>query len=580
MQLNFHRLGRSVLNGLGFSQAAAPVEVYADAQKRPYRLEAHSKDGELLLCLPMAYGGKWERALNKPATLQAGYPADDAEVVAALQFPNEIWLFEGDSVTASGKFRIIRVSIEESDGAWIEVECQDYAAQLGLETVTGYATPVDAETGDSIGATVGTVLQAILDMQTFTPRVTRGTIHASIRNKVYHGRFDGRSVLQCLADLQEFAGGYWWVDGAHRLQWKPTVGNDEGHRLRLGHNTAGVKTTIDYSELATRVIARGEGTTADTVLTVTKNNLDAQETYGIITAHLNDQSIHDATVLDAVATAELERRSQPKAYFDLGVIDLSKTDVYDYSFEARALLPGTVVNVISGYFDQYLRVDRVEIDLDEPLAVKVELGSKAAGTGARARSTTSKDREDLASIIAALAERIDDLANDRGEVESLRRSLDPVPVGLDAVATWDEARDTGNLPEKIDDLLSIPYGDLTDVDAAKDALIATINDAIENDRGGIVETLNATIEFQLIERDDRDELNAAMADGDLGRTTGDNKAVYAKIDTLEKPLMVIEAADVAELDTILKARELGTTLDDDALYWRTTTARVRLDGLS
>lgn len=581
MVLNTSQLNTRLLNGLGAAPVAEPVEVYADTQRRPYRLEVHEPEGDLIFCLPLAYGGRWEKQLNKPSSLRVGYPGDDATVVASLQFPNELWLYEGDSTRPSGKFRILRVRFEESDGTWLDIEAYDYAEQLGREVVTAYATPRDPGTGADLGALVGDVLTAILNEQTFDPPVTKGTISPAIKNARWYGSFDGRSVLQCLTDLQEFAGGFWYVDSAHRLQWRITAGNDEGHRIRLGHNAAGVRTSLDYSELATRVVARGWGTTPETVLTVTKDDLTAQGDYGIITARVTDQSIKDMNVLEAFAQAELDRRKQARAYVDIDAIDLSKTDVYDYAFEARALVPGTRVNILSGYFDSWTRVLRVEIDLDDPMRVVIEVGNPEAtgGEGGRSRLATPKDREDVAVIIAELADKIDDLQNDRGEVESVRKSLDPEPDDLTAVATWDEDQDEGNLPEKLADLLQVPYGDLADIDGAKDAIVDTVKDFLDNDRGGIVDSINAVIDFQIETGADRDALSN-MSEGDIGKTTGTSKEMYVFVDNRERAIGVLRAANLTALDALAKPYELGTSTDDDAIYWYGASSRRRLDGLS
>jgi hypothetical protein len=110
--------------------------------------------------------------------------------------------------------------------------------------------------------------------------------------------------------------------------------------------------------------------------------------------------------------------------------------------------------------------------------------------------------------------------------------------------------------------------------------VQTIVDAITNDRGGLVdaiETVSPT--FTLVEAADRDALNAAMEDGQLGRTTGTHKIVYADIDGRERPLEVLRAASLAELDALAKAGELGTVTDSYPLYWYRDGVRTRLDAL-
>ena len=65
----------------------------------------------------------------------------------------------------------------------------------------------------------------------------------------------------------------------------------------------------------------------------------------------------------------------------------------------------------------------------------------------------------------------------------------------------------------------------------------------------------------------RDALNAAMTDGQLGRTTGDIKVVYADIDGRERPLQIIRASNISALESVIKSNELGSTDDTGALIW-------------
>jgi len=584
--LNSQPLNSKTLNYGVTTSTSEGTGTYSDTSLEPYRLELHNPSGDLLYVLNGWTDATWERKVNEPEVLSFTHSVQNdtetsqrwGDLITQLVYPNFVWIFEGDSTTSKQRFRIMETEYTEDIGGVIRVQAYSILEQLGREIVGNYSTQGESDETDP-GKTVTQVVQALLAGQTQSVTVSLRSITASVGSQIFKGKFENKSIWQCLKDLLAIYGGYITTDNNRRLIWSSYNTTNEGHRVDLNLNAIQIRKRVDYSDLANVVYVAGAGTTNGTRIFVSATDSASVATYGEIGTVIKDQTITSIDAANELAEKELERRKQPRIYYDVDMIDLSKVqNSEDFAYEANAFTIGKKLRLIGREIEFDTHVQYIEVDLMNPAGVRIQVANPDVGTGlAGLDSVGSTDDDSIQEIVAEIAEIIDGLQGDRGELESVRKSLDPIPDELTAIATWDETADTGNLPDKISDLLDVPYAELP---GPQDAIVQTIVDAITNDRGGLVdaiETVSPT--FSLVEAADRDALNAAMTDGQLGRTTGTHKIVYADIDGRERPLEVLRAGSLAELDALAKAGELGTVTDSYPLYWYRDGVRTRLDAL-
>lgn len=566
MELNSGALNTQVLNG-GVALAASGSGAFSDSFSQPWRIEVRDGDGALVRRPPW-WGGVLELGINKPEVLQLTLVRE--AWYTAARYPLQFWVYEGDRAAPTWKLDMQRAHEHETDKEVVNFEAYGYLARLGRQYVTRYEKlAVDS-------ATVGEVISDLLNgHQTGPQKVYRGYIHPSISGRPWVGKFENQSILQCLLDLEKEVGGLYSVTTSRRLnwtRWSEGVQN-EGHRISLGHNAQAISLHYDYTELATRVVAYGMGTDAAQRLTVTKNDAGAQAEYGIITGVLNDQSIRDLDALGEAAQAELDRRKQPVLKYAVSALDLSKTDELDYSFEARGLRPGAKVTLWTPRgLSVSARVLRVQLDLMDPTRVQVHVGNPEAGRadwgGSDPVRATVKG-ESLEEIIAGLADALERQAGDRGENYGVAQAIDPALEDLGDVVWW-TAGDPGegNLDAALEDVLTTPYGDDAGIDAAQDAVVAAVAEAITNtehtEHTTIIEALE-TVSLSLTEEEDRDALQTALGAAELGFTTVDEVLFFKATDTA-RALQPLSAANRAALDALLIDGEMGYTTDFQNWY--------------
>ena len=252
---------------------------------------------------------------------------------------------------------------------------------------------------------------------------------AAIANQVRNTRIENKSILEALNDLHKTIGGYFRVNATRTLRWIRNPGVNRGHRIDIKKNATFIKKSTDYSNLATRIIAYGRGVDKDIRLSVTVNDGTAQSTYGIISAVINDQSIANINDLTDWANAELQRRKTPLTTYDVGMIDLSQTDVLDYSFEASALEIGALVRLLGNdsNIDINTRVLKITRNLDNPLDVKIEVGDPNAGTVAWGTvgdpTGATVEAQSLDAIIVDLFRRAERGENDTGVIDDIEAQI-------------------------------------------------------------------------------------------------------------------------------------------------------------
>jgi hypothetical protein len=500
--LNSQSLNSQTLN-YGVTPAPdAGVVSYTDNSLEPYRLQLHDPDGELIAILNGWTAGTWERKVNEPEVLEFVHSvADDlstnqswAGLLTQLVYPNFVYLFEGDSTSSKQRFRIMETEYTLDVSSMLRVKCYSILEQLGREFVVNYSTQGEEDETDP-GKTVTQVVQALLANQFQNNTVTLRSIAPSIGNMRFYGKFENKTILQCLRELVSIYGGYLTTDNNRRLTWSSYTGVGEGHRISLDLNAIQIRKRIDYTELANNIGVAGAGVTNDTRVGIFVHDPTSIAQYGLITTILKDQSITSLEAAEELAEKELERRKQPRIYYDVDCIDMSKVqNPEDWAYEARAFIIGQKVKIIGREVEFDTHVQSITIDLMEPAGVEISVSNPEVGTGlANINSVDVVDGDTIEEIVAEIADMIDTLQGDRGELESVRKSLDPIPEDLTAIVTWDEVEDAGNLPEKTTDMLNIDYGEIEEIDDVKDAIVNTFLDALTDPANPNYDTAKAAI---------------------------------------------------------------------------------------
>jgi len=243
-----------------------------------------------------------------------------------------------------------------------EIETLDLISQLGQETVVEYLAESE---------TVETIVDDLLAMQGLTPAITKGTISNSIKNLTRSIQSDGDSILRALYRLRDTVGGYIEVDNDRQLNWLDSIGEDKGQQIRYRKNLKGIERDIDYTQLANRIYAYGEGE-GDARIKLSDaegqeedyiEDAGSQATWGgIYPAVIVDKSITHPDTLLAWAQLKLAERKDPPISYRIDTVDLSQSDEFDFSFETLQL--GSTVKVIDE--DLGIDVETTVVSIEHP----------------------------------------------------------------------------------------------------------------------------------------------------------------------------------------------------------------------
>lgn len=259
----------------------------------------------------------------------------------------------------------------------VNVEALDLIAQLGQEMVVAY------EAGDE---TVATIVAALLNFQLRTPEITVGTISGSYNALKRSIKVDGDTILGALYKLHSTVGGYIHVDNNRELQWEDSIGKDKGQQLRYNKNLKGIERDINYCGLINRLYAygAGEGTARIKLSDAEGHDQDyvqsqaSHDTWGgWYPGSLVDPSITHPDTLLAWANLRLAEIKDPIISYSVNVIDLSESDVVEFSFDELQL--GSIIRVIDEDLGIDVSVSVIKIthhDLANPQNMTVELSSR------------------------------------------------------------------------------------------------------------------------------------------------------------------------------------------------------------
>ncbi len=382
-----------------------PEPVYGAATTRPYRLELRDGGGGRLCVIRDWQGAQWSAGLNKPESLQFTIPAT-SETRSYLDGFQEVWVFRGTWPEPVQRFEVVAYSEGYVRGGWVTVECQSLMGRLSREVVESYK----GYTGTRLEA----VVSGLLKNQVQRTRIRLGRIAPGLGVLGGRVRFEGKTILACLDELQALVGGVFWVDTSRRLHWDVSRGRDLGHWVRFGHNALDIRKRTDFRELCTQLISEG------TRGRVVRNDSEAQEKYGVIRGMHKKTGVRSSGALRQEADAVLSVMSTPRVTHDVRVVDLSHMVCgVDYSFEGGALEAGASVRLVCGQpaIDISTRVLSVQRVLDRPGDVQIKVGNPEAGSkewdarlqrrsGGAVRNAESKDLLDTIVDLSKVADAV------------------------------------------------------------------------------------------------------------------------------------------------------------------------------
>jgi hypothetical protein len=200
----------------------------------------------------------------------------------------------------------------------------------------------------------------------------------------------------------------------------------------------------------------------------------------------------------------------------------------------------------------------------EPAGVEISVSNPEVGTGlANINSVDVVDGDTIEEIVAEIADMIDTLQGDRGELESVRKSLDPIPEDLTAIVTWDEVEDAGNLPEKLTDVLDIPYNEIPEVDDVKEAIIDTVLDALSSptnpkyeEAQDIIINITPRILFCQVQQVYGDFLECKLYDQV-------NQSAFGPIINVAKPFLLQQSTFAAQTVTYIDGQSVTYNFDTE-----------------
>lgn len=391
------RFGNPMFGARMFGYSGEVYDVAGEqATTGDYRIELRESDGTLIEKVTRFWEAQWIDETNNPGSLVFTVHREDI-TIASYVFPNEVWLYRGMEPYARRKFIVQESHASEEEGVYLTVTCEGLMSQLAREQIEDYNAAGTPSTVEAI------IRDWLADHQNLLPNIQVGDISASIGDTVFAASIPtGKeiTILSALRMIHDSIGGFFYVTPGRRLVWKIDIGNNVGHIIRFGKNAARVGHYLDYRKIQNRLIGRAKNF-AGADLTVTRTDATSIAAYGQISGVFNPGfDVENSAALTILTDNELTRRANPSEKWDVGAIDLSHTDRYEYDWEALAMEPGSTLRVIGSDFDISTKVFKITRDLSNPVAVILEVGDTSGGVG----TDVSYKRD--AGIIEAIVDAI------------------------------------------------------------------------------------------------------------------------------------------------------------------------------
>jgi hypothetical protein len=544
--LNRYQLNTHVLN-YGTPADTSIPDISTDNRKA-YRLEIRTRAGALVRWIEEhVYGVTWFESINEPSTLSLSIDGTWDGAADAV-YPNQVWLYRGDNVTVYKKFDIlVETHGAAANGPFMSIECEDALSRLGREYVL-------TEVSFAAGTKLNTIIAYLLaHCQTQIPRVTLGRIGAGIAAVSTEIRWSDKSLLQCLKDLHDIVGGYYWVDGNDKLSWTATRGENGKNWIRLEQNANQIRRRRDYRPLRTRVVAVSGSSVPRALRPVaTANDATAQSTYGIIQAPLQIAQYLPEDTLDDIAEEELDRVKAPETSYFVDAIDLSVLDPATYGFQTSMITPGSIIRLVCNdpAIDVKQPIKSIRRSLDDIGNVDISFGAP------------STPEETLLDEVIKIKEDIIELKGDTGVKEAIDEAIATDDDTQDAIATAIET------DEEIHDAIEAA---IIQDDGIQDAIESVIESSLSENPSPLADNLaDAITNNETVQ----DAIEAVAGSG-TGAYTDDpevivsdtadpgTSALYAKGDHVHVGMPWKTAEDKETLEPLLNDGEIGYTTGTD-----------------
>ena len=395
---------------------------------RTWRIEHRDKDGVLLDHALSAFDCDISAEVNKPWAISCTFPYSTS-TNSYTDFMRQLWVYDKSDTLVQKFFITQRTRAIVNGERLIRVNGLSLLGLLAYDVIAG----PDEYT------TVSGALGGVVGAQTNLPAITLGACtRASVAGSV-EITLNNVSALAALYKVyeQSGAGGVIWVDpDTLQLEWELDAGAFAGNIAATALNCTSLEVEDDFSALATRVIAQGEGIEASTRITTTVNDLTAQATYGIRAAVVSNREIRKAGTLNEWAASQLAMLHAPKQSVKVGMVDLSAISA---TYQRSAIRPGQWLRVVDTIFGIEMRVmvHSVKFNLLDPGDISVTVGNALAGReewadsddnlaapGTPRRDSRKSDAKDAIDVLADLVEGLDEAEKtDHGFDHSLREAL-------------------------------------------------------------------------------------------------------------------------------------------------------------
>ena len=278
----------------------------------------------------------------------------------------------------------------DGDAIYLKVSGQSQAVLLEREAVTTYSTPYDEAEDEDTGEIVRTrhyqtVRQIVLDLLAFQEEneFTLAEIDATIGDRLVIWSCDGTSILGALTELQGHLPvekrGHMWVDYERGLHWILGV-KGPAIDINVGEHLTGLGLITSYDDVITRLYPQGRELDDGTRVQLPAPGYVERNTalYGVRAIAKTDNRILYTESLTEWANGFLDEYSVPRIEIRVDVIAARLGGL-----DSRDLVVGRQYRVVDDVQDisEITRVQRISYDLNDPLAMEVDVSNRRTTIG-------------------------------------------------------------------------------------------------------------------------------------------------------------------------------------------------------
>lgn len=436
-----------------------------------------------------------------------------------------------------GVFRIKSIKTNYTSDGLREISLEHCFATFKDTLIDGEVKPKNMG-GSDTSVSIQNALRYLIGRQK-TPHWTLGRCDFDVSEG---WTFKRQNIMNCLTTLTNSIADYEWNFDMSALPWKLNLVRREQNptrEMRLARNVATMSTTVDMSDMYTRLYPIGyEDLTIESVNGGKRYVEKNTSVYGVIEATDTDQAIESASVLMRRAQMLLDKYSEPLVTVQISGFDLSAQtgwdiDDIDIGHVCRVPLPeyGTTItdrvttvswaNIIADPYTINVTLANPRPKLTDVLLREMEKQEKTAkaggGSGKRATETT----KDLWTRLEKTDERI---LLEAGRIDGAERNIAAIQVTADSITSAVAKYKVGDFGELIDS----QYSKITQT---SDAITSEVNRAKKAESAMKSEILSESSRITQTANSIVLEVNrATKAEGEL-RSSIDLKADSIDINT-------------------------------------------------